>query len=71
MAVALCGAGPILSLAIGGAILLAVGNRLKIGIAQKIVAALLSLIGVAQGVVGSGWGGKTYAVWQPAESVRD
>lgn len=71
VAVALFGAGPILVLAIGGAVALAIGNRLRIGIAQKIVAALLSLLGVAQGVVDSVWGGKTYAVWQPAESVRD
>ncbi|VXC84877.1 conserved membrane hypothetical protein [Sphingomonas sp. 8AM] len=71
VAVALVGAVPVLLLAVAGAVALTVGNRLRIGIAQKIVAALLSLVGVAQGVIDSVWGGKTYAVWQPAESVRD
>jgi len=71
VAARLLGAGPVLLLAAGLAVALAAGNRMGIGVAQRIVAALLSLVGVAMGVLDSIVGKKTYAVWQPAESVRD
>lgn len=71
LAVALFGLEIVLGVACGGTIALVAGQALRFGPAQRVVAALLSLLGVALGVVDSVWGGKTYAVWQPAESVRD
>ncbi|MEH3102544.1 MAG: glycosyltransferase [Sphingomonas phyllosphaerae] len=71
VAVAILGGGTVLSLLFDGVIVLAVGNRLRIAIASKIVAALLSLLGVALGVIDSSWRARTYVVWQPAESVRN
>lgn len=71
--VAVAALGPLTVLALGGggiAVLWA-ALALRIGLAERVVAALLSLVGVAQGVLDSLWSGKTYAVWQPAESVRD
>jgi cellulose synthase/poly-beta-1,6-N-acetylglucosamine synthase-like glycosyltransferase len=56
---------------VGGMILLLIGRALRIGLAERAIAALLSLIGVALGVIDSVWSAKTYAVWQPADSVRD
>lgn len=70
VAVAVLGGPLVLGLVIGGAVVLAIGHALRIGPAQRIVAAGLSLFGVALGVIDSVWSGKTYAVWQPAESVR-
>jgi cellulose synthase/poly-beta-1,6-N-acetylglucosamine synthase-like glycosyltransferase len=71
LAVALFGLEIVLGVACAGTVALVAGQALRFGPAQRVVAALLSLLGVALGVVDSVWGGKTYAVWQPAESVRD
>lgn len=71
VAVALLGVVPVLVLGLGGAALLWGARALHFGPAERIVAALLSLGGVALGGIDSVWGRKTYAVWQPAESVRD
>ncbi|KQN90995.1 hypothetical protein ASE95_12050 [Sphingomonas sp. Leaf231] len=71
VAVALLGLEWVLGLAVGGTIALGAAHALRIGVAQRVVAALLSLFGVALGVIDSVWSGKTYAVWQPAESVRE
>lgn len=71
VAVAVMGA-ELVFLAGGGVVIaLAVGHALRIGLAQRIVTAILSLFGVAMGIVDSIIGGKTYVVWKPAESVRD
>ncbi|WP_394648384.1 glycosyltransferase [uncultured Sphingomonas sp.] len=71
VAAAVLGVEAVVALAGGAVIVLTIGHVLRIGPAQRIVAALLSLVGVAMGVIDSVVRGKTYAVWQPAESVRD
>ncbi|MDR6788483.1 cellulose synthase/poly-beta-1,6-N-acetylglucosamine synthase-like glycosyltransferase [Sphingomonas sp. BE138] len=71
VAIALLGAEAVVLLAGGVVLALAAGHALHIGPAQRIVTAILSLAGVAMGVIDSVAGGKTYAVWAPAESVRD
>lgn len=71
VAVTLLGLKEVLALGVGATVVLLAAQALRFGPAQRVVAALLSLFGVALGVIDSVWGGKTYAVWQPAESVRD
>jgi cellulose synthase/poly-beta-1,6-N-acetylglucosamine synthase-like glycosyltransferase len=71
LAIHLLGVVVLGALAAGGAVLLLAGRALGIAAAERIVAALLSLVGVGLGIVDSVVLGKTYAVWQPAESVRD
>lgn len=71
VAVAVLGGWLVVALAVGGSALLWIGRALRLAPAERVAAALLSLTGVAMGVIDSVWGKKTYAVWQPAESVRD
>lgn len=71
VAAALIGAKTLAALVIAGIVLLLVGRALRLSLAERVMAALLSLTGVALGVIDSVWLRKTYAVWQPADSVRD
>lgn len=64
------GTGVLAAACVAGVVLLLIGRLLHLSIAERIFTAMLSLLGVALGVVDSLWYGKTYAVWQPASSVR-
>jgi cellulose synthase/poly-beta-1,6-N-acetylglucosamine synthase-like glycosyltransferase len=61
---------PVAVLVLIAAILLMVGERAQIKPFSLFSSALLSLFGVAQGVLESIFLNKTYAIWDPAMSVR-
>ncbi len=65
------GPGVVAVLALIGAAVLLIGLMTKIQPFSTIWAAVISLVGVALGVIDSVFGKKTYTVWQPAASVRD
>lgn len=71
VAVGLLGAVPLLILVAFVAAAVFAGRALRLPLAERLTAAALSLVGVALGVIDSVYYRKTYAVWQPAESVRD
>jgi hypothetical protein len=65
------GGGVAAILALIGTAILLVGLLTGIQPFSTIWAAVISLAGVALGVIDSVFGKKTYTVWQPAASVRD
>lgn len=71
VAMLLVGGVPVLAAGAAGVVLLMLARLARVAIAERLVTAALSLLGVAMGVVDSLWYGKTYAVWTPADTVRD